>query len=801
MWLSQGGGLRSIAKRPAYASAVIASIALGVGLNAAAVAVAANVLERPLPFERPSELVQFGQATSGTARGGRTRWEFLNQDIQAWRISLGAAQAIAVVAADERVVSGDAVPEYAFGAAATTNLTNVLGIRPLLGRWFSDSEIHERVVVLSEGLWQRQFAGDASAIGRRIRLQGESWTVIGVLPRAVGFPLRSQYWLPSRGDFGQVIARLPRGTDRRSLESRLSLTSPSVANLARAGHRTSIVAVNLRDRLFGDAKPALHLLIAASLLLLLVACANMSNLCINRNLERRQEFAVRLALGASRRDIVRAVVAENVLLSTVGAGVGAVIAFWFARLMLDVAPPDLTRLDTHGISAVDVAMVGLLAILVVSLVSVIVGAGLSENALRPLLGGGGIRGGKGQSSRLREALVVVQLALALMLLTGLGLVTRTIVALTRPEHVGFDPANVVVATLRLRGERYAGDEQKAVFLSRLTGRIRALPNVEEVGLGPAPLVAGADELVREGFSTMFVYDDSMKRSGASATVWIKHVDARYVQTYRMQIQSGRGFAISDDAPAQPVAILNRSAAELFFPDGAAVGGRLEAGALKRPDGRSITVVGVVGDALQRGLATESNPEILLPLAQQTTLGPIQTIGVRVSRDPLGTIAAVRTALRDIDPDLAAARLEPMSDVVNRSLAMHRFLGVLLSGFGILAISLASIGLYGVMSYMVQRRSAEFGVRMALGARRRHVLAIVWQQTATLVAAGIVLGAIGAVATGGLMSRLVYGVSNYDAVTFGIAPCVMASCTLIAALVPAIRAAAVDPCQAIRSGLE
>jgi putative ABC transport system permease protein len=344
---------RGLRRTPGYSLAVALSLALGLGLNTTVFAIIEGVLLRRLPYPNESELVTVGHVNvRGDAQGASSpTWRSNDMDLQAWSTGTRTLESFAFFSSDHRVVAGTATPEYVDGAEASPSLPRVLGASVDQGRWFTDAEVSARVVVVSHGLWQRQFAGDSAVLGRVLKIQGEPYTVIGVMRRGIGLPLGAQYWVPSTGMDGQVVGRLRDGSRPTVVEQELTALSPSVRNLQGAGYTSTIVVVPLREHLFGSARPALRLVFGAAALLLLIACANIANLSLARSLEREREFAVRITLGASRRSLASLVVIENLLLAVVGAAVGIVLAFWWTRLAVAISPEQIGRADEIGINA------------------------------------------------------------------------------------------------------------------------------------------------------------------------------------------------------------------------------------------------------------------------------------------------------------------------------------------------------------------------------------------------------------------------------------------------------------------
>ncbi len=810
--------IRRLLRSPGYAIPVVASLALGVGANTAVFSELDHALRRPLPFAVADHLVVVGLVVSrgpaGSGVSGAPDWTIYPGDLDAWKARSRSLQSLAVYTPYSEVVAGHAQAEYVAGAMATASLPRVLGTHPARGRWFTPEETHARVVVLSHSLWQRQFGGDANVLGQALRIQGLPWTVIGVMPPDLSLPVGAEYWLPLPPGFpgGQVVGRLKPGVTREHVAAELQTLAPSVANNARYGVSERIVVTSLHDYLFGNAAPPLALLFGASALLLLITCANVASLALARALERRRELAVRMALGAGRVRLTATIVVENVLLALVGAAIGGIVAFWGVRVVTALAPEEIARLGPPRLDGLTVIFAVGAAVVSALLVSAAPVLSATDASVHRLLGHMGSPGALDRvRPTMRRALVAAQIALAMVLIAGAGLLLRSISRLTRPDHLGFSPQGVVIASVAGFGAEY--QESRQEFVRALVARVRVVPGVQAVALGPPPLVAGKGEVgYREGFSMMFVYHDSLTPGAPSTMVWVKDVDPEYLQVFNIHLRDGRNFRTSDNATAPRVAILNASAARLFFHGREPIGRDLSVPALTRElvgsgpvipgSSRFRTVppprvVGVVDDMLQRDLTLGANPEVLLPLAQHpgSILGA--SLAVRTSGDPAALIGAIRRAMREVDSNLAPTRLEPMQRVVDASLRPHAFLMRLLVAFALVGAALAIIGIYAVIAYLVTRRTAELGIRMALGAQRTDVVALIMREGAVVTASGVLAGTVAALGAARLLRAFLFEVSAHDTATFVLAPIGFALVALVAAFFPARRAAGIAPASALR----
>jgi putative ABC transport system permease protein len=794
--------VRRLRRSPGYTVPVIVSLALGVGLNAAVFAVLDHAVRRPLPFPDDAKLITIGWVTtrgSGAAEPAPT-WETFPNDVTAWRSGSRTIESFALFAETEAAVMGSGPPEHVAGAWASGELLQVLKVQTARGRWFSSAETNASVVVLSHSLWQRQFGGDTNVIGKVLRVSGEPKTVIGVMPPGVGLPFDAEYWQPmGEIGMGQAIARPRTGVSFAQVAAELQALSPRVANVQKYGSTVVIVVRTVRDHLFGTAGPPLKLLFGATLLLLLIACANVANLALTRTLERRRELAVRVALGAGRRSLAALVITENVVLAIVGAAFGVLLAWWGTRIVMAFGPEDILKIPGLGIGTMTVlfaAIVAGAAALAVSIAPVIA---VNDMGVQPMLVQAGASTTRGASSPgFRRVLVAVQIATTLLLLTGSGLLIRSIGRLTRPDHLGFDPNGIVIASLSLLSPEYRGTGRGEILMREVLSRARALPGVRGVAIGPPPLVAGRRDGVREGFNLLFSVRNPANPEN-TPTVWVKHVDHGYADVYRVRLRAGRLFSASDDSAAPKVAILTASAVKVFFPDRDPLNQVLNQRALTRGGVPAPVVVGVVDDILQRDLAMGAHPEVLLPAAQQPSASWAHTVSVRSTAPPEVIIGALRQILKSLDPTLPATRLQSMQSVVDASLRRHEFLVRLLGAFAALGLALSLIGLYAVVSYLVTQRTLEIGVRMALGAQRSDVLRLVLREGAVLIAVGLGVGVPAAIAFGKVLAGFLFEVKPTDAATLVTATLSLALVALVAAWVPARRASGIDPASTLRSG--
>jgi putative ABC transport system permease protein len=790
--------LRGVRRNPGYSLAILLSLAFGIGLNTAIFTVADTVIRRPLPYHDPMEITIVGELAQRPGEPAATVNWMPYGSLKDWRRSKTLRE-VAHFAPRQSIVEGDAVAEYVDGGAASPNLLRVLGARPMLGRWFADNETGYPLVVISEALWRRQFNRDTAVVGRTMKLDGRLLTVIGVLPRGIGLPLGAQFWRPDNGDFGaEIIARPAPGTSPQAISAELEMLSTGVRNLRKAGYTVSVVTMPLHEQLFGPARPTLRLLFAAAVLFLLIACANVTNLVLARTIERRRELAVRTVLGASARSLAALVTIENMLLAGAGGVIGIGIAYLATNLLAAFAAPAVLMSRDVSIDGSTLLFATGLAVGCCALVSLapIVHV-VRDRSIFRLTQSGAQSGRAHGARRTRRTLVVTQLALALVLMAGAGLLLRSVARLTRAEHLGFNPDGVVILNLPPFNANYRG-EALTRLKSQLVSRARALPGVVDVAIGPPPLVGGSgDEGWREGFDAILSY----RRPGdkeKTSMIWAKYVDDRYAPTFGLRVRMGRAFASTDDSASQKVVMVNNAAAHVFFGTDNPIGRYLPATFLTDNKPNVALVVGVIDDALQNDLVQDAKPEVLLATSQRPGQMPFVNLAVKSSLPPAVMVGQLQRVLREVDPSLAPSRLESMSDVANASLARHRFVLRLLIVFAALGFALSIIGLYAVVSYLVAQRRTEIGVRMALGAQRRHVMGLVLGEGLIMAATGVLIGIPLTLGASRFLGSLLYEVQAWDFMSLAIGTALLAAVALVASYAPAQRAAALDPAATLRS---
>jgi putative ABC transport system permease protein len=802
--------IRGLLRRPGFALVTALTLGLGIGANTAIFSVVNGVVLQPLPYERPDALVQISSAfpTMGFEEFWISPPEFFELGERA-----RSFEALGGYRHGQANVGGGDQPERVASTIATAGLFRVLGVPPQLGRVFTDQEDlpgGDPVVVLGHGLWQRSFGGDRDIVGRGIEVNGVSRTVVGVMPP--GFDLEDagiELWIPAgldptnrqnRGShFLRVVGRLAPGvtlerasTELGELVARWPELNPGTHTPSPEGHPMSLVS--LQEEVVGDVRGALLLLLGAVGFVLLIACANVANLLLARAEDRQKEVAVRVAMGAGRGRLIRQFLAEGVLLSLVGAAVGLGVAWMSLEALRALTPGDIPRLGEVGL---DGAVLGF-TMGIALLTGIFFGLAPARHLSGAAVGGSLRDGGQRSTSalgrtRLRSLLVVSEVALALVLATGSGLMIRSFQELNRVDP-GFDPDQVLTFQLSLPAGGYPGGAEIVAFHTRLADELAGLPGVRSVaamsGLPPQRDL-NANDTEFDGVERT--------RDGPPHNVdFYQTVTTAYLETMDIDVVEGRGFQASDGPDGVPVALVNETLARLFYAGESPIGRRL------RPCCGDqvpwLEIVGVVADVKQAGLHEPAGTELYFHLPQAAALGGAprtMNLVARTAGAPEGLAAPAREAVGRLDRSLPVSGLRTMDQVLSASTARPRFLTLLLGVFAALALTLAAVGTYGVMAYSVAQRSREIGIRMALGAERGRVQALVLRQGLVLAAAGLVLGTIGAVALAGLMRSLLFEVDARDPATFVVAPLLLATVALLACWIPARRATRVDPVTVLR----
>lgn len=797
---------RQLIKNPAFSAIAGLTIALGIGATTAIFSVVDGIMLRPLPYDEPEELVMiWADYTRRDVILPDLRREWLSwPNFVDFRDEISAVEAASAFSGWTPTLTGTGEAQQLRGAQFTHGMfAEVLGVQPALGRNFLPEEDRPDgplAVVLSHGLWERAFGADPRILGTSVLLDDRPFQVVGVMPRDFSPPpfLGTDVWTtlqfdPSglRGRGGAYLRAVGRLSDGASLQqARAQATQLGLRLEEEFPDSNRDIGYNiypLQYDLVQQASTALWILLGSVALVLLIACVNVANLLLARGASRQGELAVRAAMGAGGRRILRQLLTESLILAAIGGLAGVGLAYVGTDLLVALAPPGTPLLEQVRVDGrillFAASATGLAGLLFGMLPALRASRGEPASILRE-----GGRGGSGRrSGRLRSALVIGQVALALVLLVGAGLLVRSFENLQNVD-LGFEPEGVLTLAVRLPSARYPDAAARREFFRGLEERLRALPGVQKVGSVNSLPLTGFD-----GDTDFFVEGSPPPEPGRVPVVWLRRATPDYFETLGIELVDGRTFRSSDAADQPRVIIVNETLATGHFPEGTAVGQRINVNNPDSPVWREI--VGVVRDVKNFGIRSESRNAMYVPFDQLSTA--FMFVAVRTAAEPTSLTDAVRGEVAALDPAIAVAQLQPMTEWVRGSLAADRFTMSLLSGFAAVALVLALVGLYGVVSYTVNTRLREMGVRMALGAEKATIRALILRWSMRLTAGGILLGALGAAGGARLLRGLLFQVPSTDPVTFGSVAVLMGLAALAAGLVPAVRATRVDPIEVLR----
>ncbi len=795
-------GARILLKKPGFTLIAVITLALGIGANTAIFSVVNAVLLRPLPYPEPHRLMWIGQVYNGNQQAaGEPKFLFWREHSQVFE-ALTATSGFGGASGN---LAGGNEAEHVTGVRVSQDFFRVLGVEPALGRAFTEAEDApngEPVAILSDALWHRSFGADKNVIGRNITLNGENILVVGVMPRQFHFASGVDLFIPMRAKpmanhdaNATVIGRLKPGVTQAQAQAEMTQIAERYRALfPKAMAENETVGVHpYRELFINDVQKYLWILLGAVGFLLLIACANVANLQLTRSTARQKEMAVRLALGASGGRIIRQLLTEGLLLAFCGGIAGLLLAMWGTELLIASLPgnllPNVTNVgfDWRVLSFALIATMG---------TGVLFGLAPALQAIRvdvnTTLKEGAGKGAAGAArGRLRNALLVVEVALSLVLLVGAMLLIRTFVNLQRVEP-GFEAQNVLTFQIALNGERYKTTSQAAAFYSEALERINSLPGVEAAAVtSTLPLNAQ--------FNMPVTFSDNPK---AQENAQFRMITQDYFRVMKIKVQQGRTFTDEDKAGTQPVIIVNEAFARLYFQEANPFDQQLTIGRNTLDPPRQI--IGVVGDTKQSGMDKAAPPMIFVPFAQVSDrlMAIARTfvssyITVRTTAAPLAVSNAVKREINAVDATLPLSQIRSMEQIVARSVAPQRFNMLLIGLFAGLGVLLAAVGVYGVISYSVAQRTNEIGIRIALGARSADIVRLVLKQGLGMALLGVALGLLAAFALTRLISSLLFGVSATDALSFIAVSAILAGVALLACLVPARRAAKVDPMIALR----
>ena len=799
-------GARALLRAPGFTAVATLTLALGIGANTAIFSVVNAVLLKPLSYREPDRLVFVWERNVAI---GKDRDFVAAPNYLDWKAQNTVFEALGAYRTGGFAMTGAGEPESVTAVFLSSSTFRVLGVEPLVGRVYTDDEERkrDRVVVLRHEFWQRRFGGDRSIVGKSITLADTPNLVIGVMPPEFRFPegnptdmysplvLTADELRGRRSHTLTVVGRLKEDATIESASANMTAIARGIAAADNTSNPDASV-VGAHDLLVQDVRLALLVLLGTVAFVLLIACANVANLLLVRASSRRGEMAMRAALGARRSRLIRQLMTESVLLAAVGSALGILLAWALLGVLVRVSPPDLPRVDQVTIDLTVLAFVTAVALI----------AGIGFGVAPSLQASGANLVEATQESRVRRqrgrsALVVAEVALSLMLLAGAGLMLRSFVKLQNHD-LGFDATNVLTAQIFLPGNRYPlapglfGGPAKpgvtpelskgAIFYERLMESLRNTPGLESIGAVSAlPLnPVGIDYDM-----PVFVQGRPRPRAGEEPQADFRVVTRDYFRTMRIALRSGRLFTEFDGPASAPVIIINDTLARQMFPGEEPIGQRILL------YGKAREIVGVVASVKHHGFSRDARPEMVVPNLQFQLGG--MTIVARSSLDPAVLGATITRAAHAIDPQLPVSRVRTMAEFQSASVAQPRFTALLLTGFALLAVSLALVGVYGVMAYVVSQRTREIGVRIALGAERPDVVWMVVRHGLTLAGIGIAIGVLGALLGTRLIERLLFGVSATDPITFVAAAVALGVASVAATCVPALRAARVAPVTALR----
>ena len=787
---------RQLRRNPGFAAVAVLTLGLAIGANTAIFSVFDAVLLRSLPLADEERVIMV--FNRGPAAAGGDRMPLAVADLLDWRAQSHSFSEIGAYSRDTFNFTGRDLPERIHAARVTANFFSVIGVRPTLGRAFvagEDKPGAERVVLLSDAFWRTRFAADPLVIGRTITLDGAPLTVIGVAPAGLEFPSKDvSVWTPlelkpptRRGPYYLAgVARLKPGVSLAAARADVSALNSSFPSGQHILNEDRIVfsVLPVTEFVVGDVRLVLVVLLAAVTLVLLIAAVDIANLMLVRSAARVKEISLRAALGAGRGRIVRQLLTESMLLAFASGAAGVLLAVVGVRLLLKLAPETLPRLSQVGIDARVLAWTALVSVLtglVFGLAPAWQSARLSlDEALKE--SGRGTSEGSGKR-RWRSLLVVTELALAVMLLVGAGLLIKSFRRLQEVDS-GVSTDRVLTMQIPLRGPNYAKKEQLDAFYPRLLERIESLPGVRSAAVSNS-LPPDTNE-----YSDDFKVEGRPQSPGAPPLVaYMVLVSPDFFRTFGIHLLRGRLLSLSDAPSAPLVAVISETTARQFFPNEDAVGKRLN-------NGDPIEIVGVVSDVKYTGLAGPTQPVIYQAMSQQHSWDAFLSVKTNTA-EPMSLAATMRGALRAIDPEVPIVGLATLDMRFETAVEQPRFRTTLIALFAGLALLLAVIGTYGVISYSVSQRSQEIGIRLALGAQTREVLAMVLKEGAALAVAGVFIGLCGSFALTGLMRSLLFDVSTTDWTVFGAGALLLGLTALLACYLPARRAATVDPMIALR----
>ena len=790
--------LRTLAKSPGFTAVVVLTLALGIGANTAIFSVVNGVLLTPLPYRDPSRLVVVWES-----KGTSTHNVVNPANYMDWHDRATSFSGLALLSWTGITFTGDQVEEVQ-GRSVTPDFFGVVGATPLLGRTFNAEESRPnspRVIVLSEALWRRRFGADRAIVERAVPVAGGTARVVGVMPASFRpMPLgHEQYWEPMRldwsnraftGRYAMALGRLKDGVtvERAQTEmSRIARQLESDNPDFDTGWGATVVP--LMEQVVGGSRRTILIVLGAVSLVLLIACANVANLMLARAASRERELAVRAALGAPRWRLVRQALVESVMLALAGGAAGVLLASWGVHLLVRAAPPEVPRIADIRLDLTVLAVTALVSMAAGVLFGLPAALSRSDAAIQDLHAATTRTTAGVPAVRLRGALVIAQMSLAIVLLVGAGLLVRSLRRLIAVDP-GFDPVNLSAVTITLPPPAYPDSLRRVAFYERLLERVRNMPGVQSAGIiSWLPMTPG------NASTTLTVVGRPEPAPGQASAAAIRLVDPGYFAAMRIPLKRGRSLAPSDRIGSAPVAVISEAMARKLWPGEDPIGQHVKV-EWWHPTA-SVEIVGVVADSRHDGLDAEFAPTLFYPFAQESRQIRMSLV-LRSTLPPATLTRMVRAAVSEMDKDVPVADAVTMYHHIAEMMADRRYPAFVLGLFAALALTLAAVGIYGVLSYTVGQRTREIGVRVALGARPADVLRTVLGGGLRLTLSGVALGGVAAGLAAGALGKLLYGVHPLDPVTFVIVPLVLVAVALLAMAAPARRAARVDPMVALRS---
>ena len=800
LWQDLRYSFRVLARKPGFTVVAIITLALGIGANTAIFSVVNKVLLSRLPYKDPDRIITLWESsTQGTMKQEKVApANFLD-----WRERNQVFESMAAVFPYGFDYTGGGEPETFRSWLVSEGFFEIFGVHALYGRTFDPEEFQAgkgQVVVIGYGLWQRRFGSDPNLVGQKLLLDGEPYTVVGILPPEFRFLDEKQMWAPKifadhdklqrSSGYIDVVARLKPGVTVEQARDEMNAVAAGIAaEHPRTNQGLSVRLVPLPEQLVGHIRPALLVLLGAVGLVLIIACANVANLLLARGAERHRELAIRAALGASRTRLIRQLFTESIFLAVLGGVFAILLASWGIDAILALSPANLPRIDEINIDSRVIGFTFAVSVLTALIFGLAPAVQFSRPELQQFLKEGGRTTAGFGRRRLRHALVISEIAIALMLLVGAGLLVRSFIHLLQVDP-GFSKDNVLSLQVFI-WDKYQTPQQRTAFFDEAFARLSSLPGVEAVGAVTALPFNNEDTI---DVDTNFTIDGAPPpEPGKQLTAYSTVATIDYFKVMRIPLMRGRMFNEYDGPRSPLVVLINESMAQRFWPDEDPVGKKITVGSFGRPMSREI--IGVVGDVRHTGLDSNPRPEFFVPHLQNPFGG--MAIVVRTSSDPAVLLSAAKDQIREINKDQPFYSINTMDELVSKSLGERRFNLLLLCTFATIALTLAGVGIYGLISFSISQRTHEIGVRMALGARARDITRMVLGEGIVLALIGVGAGLIGALLLTRFLKGFLFGVTPTDPLTFAAISLLLVALALVASYVPARRATRVDPMVALR----